>query len=231
MNPEITQQQPQPVLQPGLSLKEKLLWWGLGIAGVGGAIYFGRKWVMSLRSENEEKKSLDDGSAAAYAKRIKMAFDNDGWWGTNLTELRQVMRQIPSKEVYRKVIESYQKLFEQSMLRDMTEELTSSEYNEMMQIVSGKPEKTGGAKPTPVPLSLAKRLKAAFDKTYGFIPGTDEEAIRAVFSEIPSQTVYIQVGVAYFREYGKHLPDELKSELGSSDYYNMMKMITSKPKA
>lgn len=231
MNPEITQQQPQPVLQPGLSLKEKLLWWGLGIAGVGGAIYFGRKWVMSLRSENEEKKSLDDGSAAAYAKRIKMAFDNDGWWGTNLTELRQVMRQIPSKEVYRKVIESYHKLFEQSMLRDMTEELTSSEYNEMMQIVSGKPEKTEGAKPTPVPLALAKRLKAAFDKTYGFIPGTDEEAIRAVFSEIPSQTVYIQVGVAYFREYGKHLPDELKSELGSSDYYNMMKMITSKPKA
>ncbi len=231
MNPEITQQQPQPVLQPGLSLKEKLLWWGLGIAGVGGAIYFGRKWVLSLRSDNEEKKSLDDGSAAAYAKRIKMAFDNDGWWGTNLTELRQVMRQIPSKEVYRKVLESYQKLFEQSMLRDMTDELTSSEYNEMMQIVSGKPEKAGGSKPAPVPLALAKRLKAAFDKTYGFIPGTDEEAIRAVFSEIPSQTVYIQVGVAYFREYGKHLPDELKSELGSSDYYNMMKMITSKPKA
>ena len=33
----------------------------------------------------------------------------------------------------------------------------------------------------------AKRLKAAFDKSYGFMPGTDEEAIKAVFSEIPTQ--------------------------------------------
>jgi hypothetical protein len=232
MNPEIIQQQPIPGPQSELSLKEKLMWWGLGLAGVGGAIYFGRKWVDSLRSNNEEKKSLDDGTAAAYAKRIKMAFDNDGWWGTNITELRQVMRQIPSKEVYRSVVDSYQKLFDQSMLRDMTDELSSSEYNEMMQIVSGKPDKiTKGSKSVPVPLSLAKRLKAAFDKTYGFIPGTDAEAIRAVFSEIPTQDLYIQVGVAYFKEYGKHLPDELKSELDSSDYFNMMKMITSKPKA
>ncbi len=230
MNTEIIQQQ-QPI-ETGFSLKEKVLWWGLAVAGVGGAVYFGRKWIVSMRSDSEEKKSLDDGSSAAFAKRIKMAFDNDGWWGTNITELRQVFRQIASKEVYRNVIDSYQKLFDQSMLRDMTDELSSSEYNEMMQIVSGKPDKiTKGAKAPINTLSLAKRLKAAFDKTYGFIPGTDSEAIKAVFTEIPTQTIYIQVGVSYFKEYGKHLTNDLKAELGSTGYFNMMKMITSKPKA
>ncbi|TRU49815.1 MAG: hypothetical protein EWV91_07020 [Microcystis aeruginosa Ma_QC_Ca_00000000_S207] len=229
MNTGIIERQQVP--ESSLSTQEKILWWSLAVAGVGGVIYFGRKWVLSMRSDNEEKKSLDDGSSAAFAKRIKMAFDNDGWWGTNLTELRQALRQIPSKEVFRSTLDSYQTLFNQSMLRDMTEELSSSEYNEMMQIVAGKPDKlVKGAKAPVNTVSLAKRLKAAFDKTYGFIPGTDTEAIKAVFSEIPTQTIYIQVGVSFFKEYGKHLADELKKELGSNGYYNMMKIITSKPK-
>ena len=224
----LTIPQPQPIIQ-GLSLQEKLAWSAAGVVVLSGAVYFGYKWVASMRTDREEGKSLDDGSAAAYAKEIKMAFDNDGWWGTDTTKLREVMRRIPSKKVFDDTVASYTILFGTNMLRDMSEELSSSEYSEMMQIKAGKPDKSGAKVPIN-PQSTARRLKAAFDKTYGFIPGTDEEAIRAAFIEIPSQTAFIQVGVAYYKEYGKHLTGDLKSELSESDYFNMMKLITAKPK-
>lgn len=215
---------------PPSDASQKIVLWGLGLAGIAGAMYFGKQWVASLRADNEEKKSMVDGSSAAFAKEIKMAFDNDGWWGTDVKKLREVIRRIPSQAVFEDTVNSYSNLFGSSMLRDMADELSASEYIEMMQIKAGKPQKTGGAKPALNLEAMARRLKAAFDLTYGFIPGTDDEAIRAVFNEIPTQTIFIKVGTAYYKQYGKHLTAALKDELGETGYFNMMKMITSKPK-
>ncbi len=36
-----------------------------------------------------------EGSSADFAKRIEMAFENDGWPGTDEEALRDVIRQIP----------------------------------------------------------------------------------------------------------------------------------------
>jgi hypothetical protein len=69
-------------------------------------------------------------------------------------------------------------------MTDLQSELNTTEYNEMIAIVNGKatPQKDGQVYLTNKQYEAwAKRLKSAFDKTYGFIPGTDEEAIRAVF--------------------------------------------------
>lgn len=218
-------------VQEGFTLKEKLVYSAVGIIVTGGLVYFGRKIVLGMRANSEERKSMDENSTAAFAKRIKMAFDNDGWWGTNKTELRTVMRQIPSKQVFQQVLTSYQKLFNQNLLKDMSNELTSTEYNEMQQILTAKPDKiTKGAKTTLNYLSWAKRLKAAFDKTYGFIPGTDEEAIEAVCIEVPTQAAFVMVGKAYNQEYRRNLITDLKSELSTTDYTRYMKIIISKPK-
>ena len=118
------------------------------------------------------------------------------------------------------------------MITDMSDELQTTEYNEMLQIIAQKPDKTGG-KPTSSTLvydGWAKRLKAAFDKEYGFIPGTDEEGIKAVFNEMPTQKAFIMTGIVYKKLYTTNMMTDLKSELEMWEYNDYMKIILSKPK-
>lgn len=215
------------------SLKEKILYTLGSIIVVGGSFFLGRKLVVKGIAGKEEKKSLEDGSPATYAKQIKMAFENDGWPGTNTTELRRIILGVSSKDEFNKIAKSYQKLYNNNLQKDMSDELQSSEYNEMLSILAAKPEKKGQK----VNLSAsnykewAKRLKAAFDRAYGFFPGTDEEAIKAVFTEIPTQDAFVEVGKAYGSLYNSNLLSDLKSELELWEYPDYMKIITSKPKA
>jgi hypothetical protein len=102
----------------------------------------------------------------------------------------------------------------------------------MLQIIGQKPDKTGG-KPQITGYSYvgwAKRLKAAFDKSYGFLPGTDEDAIKAVFTEMPTQKAFIATRVAYKSLYGNDLATDLKGELEMWEINDYMKIILSKPK-
>ncbi|MFI5195707.1 MAG: hypothetical protein ACHQD8_01335 [Chitinophagales bacterium] len=217
----------------GLTLREVLQYSLLGIIVTGGAIIIGSKMIHKGQARSEQKKTLEDGSIPTYAKQIKMAFANDGWWGTNKTALRQTLRNIPDKSDFKKVMASYQRLYNSSLLSDMQKGLKSTEYNEMLAIVSAKPERfiTGTIQPiTDRQLQeWAKRLKAAFDITYGPFPGTDEAAIKAVFLEIPSQGVFQQVSAAYKTMYGNDLSADLKSELEFWEYSPMMQLISDKP--
>ena len=215
-----------------LTLKEKLLYSLIGIGIVGGGVFFGRKLVLKGVANREEKKSFDDGTPATLAKQIKMAFENDGWWGTDTEKLRTTLREIPSKQVFLQVQASYKKLYNSNMITDMSDELQTTEYNEMLQIIAQKPDKTGGkpASSTLVYDGWAKRLKAAFDKEYGFIPGTDEEAIKAVFNEMPTQKAFIMTGIVYNKLYASNIITDLKGELEMWEYNDYMKIILSKPK-
>jgi len=215
-----------------LSLREKLLYSFIGLGIVGGGIFFGRKMILKSVANKEEKQSFEDGTPATYAKQIKMAFDNDGWWGTDTAKLRTTLREIPSKQVWLKTQESYKKLFNSNLITDMTSELQSTEYDEMMQIVGEKPDKTGGK---PISTSVeyvgwAKRLKAAFDKSYSFLPGTDVDALVAVLNEIPTQKAFIMTGIAYQKLYNTNVMTDMQSESEFGQYSDWMKIILSKPK-
>lgn len=215
-----------------LTTKEKIQFGLLGIVVLGGVVLIGRNVIRNVRANTEERKTYEDGSAAAIAKQIKMAFDNDGWWGTDKEMLRQAVRSIGSKEDFVQVMASYQKLFNKTLMRDMQDELKTTEYTEMLAILAAKPDKAGSGN-SPIGmndyLSWAKRLNAAFNIYYGIIPGTDEEAIKAVFLEIPSQAAYQQVATVYRQTYGIDLKRELTTELEIWEYAPMMKLITNKP--
>jgi hypothetical protein len=217
------------------TLKEKLLYAGGTVIVTLGTFFLGRKIIRGAVSNSEEKKTIDENSPATYAKRIKMAFDNDGWFGTNTPELRKILREIPSKLAITQVSNAYQKLYHSQMYKDMADELQTTEYNEMLAIVNAKPdriEKKGNKTPKLTAKNYeewAKRLKAAFDKTYGPLPGTDEDAIVAVFQEIPTQMDFIQVAAHYKVLYGTNLIDDLKGESNMGEYSDWMKIITSKP--
>jgi hypothetical protein len=215
-----------------LSIREKVIYSLIGIGILGGGIFYGRKFVQKGISNREENKSFEDGTPATIAKQIKMAFENDGWPGTDVVKLRSSLTEIPSKEVFLKVQESYKKLFNGNLIADMSDELQSTEYNEMMQIIAAKPPKKGAkiSNPNIQYTGWAKRLKAAFDKVYGFLPGTDGDAITAVLSEIPSQKAFINTGIVYKKLYGANVMNVLKSEGEFGQYTEWMKVITSKPK-
>lgn len=216
----------------GLSNREIILYSMGSVLLLGGTFLFGRKLVRDTVKKHEEKNSVEDGSIGSYAKAIKMAFDNDGWWGTDEQALRNTLISIPSKQVFGNVLKSYQHLYNRSLMADMQGELDTSEYNEMLSIINGKKDKTNETTINYAKQyeTWARRLKSAFDKTYGFLPGTDEEAIRAVFNEIPTQSAFIQVASSYQGQFHSNLMNDLKSELEFWEYAPMMKLITSKPK-
>jgi hypothetical protein len=216
------------------TLKEKITYTILGIVVIGGSFFIGRSIVRRAKADNEERKTFEDGSAATYAKQIKMAFENDGWGGTDEEALRSILRKIASKEDFKNVLVSYERLYNSSMMRDMKDELQATEYNEMLAIIAAKPDRIIPGKKyglTAVQYqSWARRLKAAFDISYGPFPGTDEPAIKAVFLEIPTQADFQKVARAYTQEYARDLITDLKSELEFWEYSPMMKIIEDKPK-
>ncbi|WP_121355758.1 hypothetical protein [Flavisolibacter nicotianae] len=218
------------------TLKEKLTYSIVGLVVLGGSFLLGRSVVRGARATSEQKKTYEDGNAASFAQQLKMAFENDNYfgWGTDEVAIRDVIRKVPSKDYFKQVINSYQKLYARSLMADLKEELTSSEYNEMLAIIAGKPDKITGNYSTILTqqqyLSWAKRLKAAFDITYWFVPGTDEPAIKAVFMEIPTQADFGKVAAAYLKEYGNDLMSDLRSELEFWEFGSMMEIINKKPK-
>lgn len=220
-------------IQEDWTTKEAILYTTGGIVFLGGSFFLVRFLVKKGIENKEQNSSFEEGTSATYAKGIKMAFENDGWLGTNTTELRRILREIPSKDEFEKASKSYKKLFGSNLIKDMSSELQSSEYSEMLNIIASKPQKMlPGGKPLldqSTYKAWAKRLKAAFDKSYGFMPGTDEEAIKAVYVEIPTQAAFTEVAKAYQDEYSSGLIDDLKGELEWWEYADYMKIITSKP--
>lgn len=235
-NPSTTEMISAMALQPtqqekeSWTLKEKILFSLLGVVVVGGTIYIGRKIILNKIANKEEGKSFEEGTSATAAKQIKMAFENDGWLGTDVISLRNTLVEIESKEEFAKVVKSYQKLYNGNLIKEMSDELQTTEYNEMLQILAGKPDKKGQAPSNLAYTSWAKRMKSAFDKAYGFFGGTDGDAIVAVFNEIPTQSAFIKVTQEYKKLYGINMLEELKSESEFGQYDEWMKIITAKRK-
>jgi hypothetical protein len=215
------------------SFKEKLQYSLLGMIVIGGSFFIGRSLIRKAVATSEQKKTFEQGNPAAYAQQMRMAFENDGWPGTDVAALREAIQAVPSVAEFKKIITSYQRLYNRSLMLDMKSHLKTTVYNEMLAILAAKPAK--GSMQTPQQLSLAQfqswaqRLKSAFDMTYGIFPGTDEKAIRAVFMEIPSQTAYRQLAAVYKTLYGNELDTDLRSELELWEYPSYMKIITDKP--
>lgn len=206
------------------------LWLSLGsLVVLSGGGYLTYRTIKKRKSDREENFSLDTTKPSTYAKQIKMAFENDGWFGTNVPLLRKTFIEIPSAKFLEEVATSYKKLYDRNLYKDLASELQSTEYDEILYIISQKRlSSTSITKEHHI--LWAKRLKSAFDKSYGVFPGTDERAIRAVFLEIPTQYHFVRVAVEYQVLYGSKLMDDIKSELEFWELDEMMLIILKKPK-
>ncbi len=220
----------------GMTTGETIKYGLIGVVVLGSCFFIGRSLIRKAQADSEEMKTYTEGSEATFAKQIKMAFDNDMafGWGTDEEKLRATVQAIPSKEAFGKVVKSYQKLYNRSMMRDMQEELGTTEYNEILYIIAAKPETGSQLQPPSLSpaqySSWAKRLKAAFDITYWGFPGTDEDAIKAVFVEMPTQAAFTETALYYNKAFGRTLKKDLDSELEFWEKDAIMDILTKKPK-
>ena len=184
------------------------------------AIKFANHKIQDAVANNEESKSFGKNQYATWAKQLKMAFENDGWWGTNEIAVRQTLLEIPSKEAFQKVQSSYRKLYKgKNLIEDLTGELKATEFNEMLAILQAKPKYSKDVKEGVVydPHGWAKRLYNAMSIYYvGIIPGTDEHAIRTVFSEMKTQKAFQDTEQAYQLLYSQSLSSDLDGDLNWS---------------
>jgi len=202
---------------------------------IGGTIFFTAKhFYKKQRAGKAETLSLNEGTPENFAKRIKMAFDNDGFWGTDVEALRKVFLEIPSQEILKTVSEKYEALTKQSkgaFYRDLADELTTSEYLEMQSIIKGKPQRKGDKKVFDwnSAYSFSHRIKAAFDYTILGMPSTDKGALQIALSQIPSLYAFAMVKVVFKKEYGVEIEKALDSELDVFDF-SWREIIYNKPK-
>lgn len=206
--------------------------YGLAISiALGTGIYFLNRAIKKNKEKKSDTKSFEDGSPQTIAKQIRMALENSGVPGVDLVKLRYLMSSLKSKEQWNQIVQQYDNQFQINLPKDMYRRLDASEYDEMMFIKESKPDKVGQKIAKDVLYkNWAKRLKSAFDKKYTVLPGTDEKAIKVVFTEIPTQNDFVQVGKAYQKEYKTNFIKDLKSELESWEYPDYMKLIVAKPK-
>jgi hypothetical protein len=128
--------------QDGLALKWKVIGYTLLVAGIGTAGYVGYRVLSNRKKVSVEKESLESGDPANMALRLKKAFDNDGWFGTNEEAVYQVMQEVPSKTFYRKVMIAYRNLTGNELNHDLDEELSLEDLNKVQEILANKPEKS-----------------------------------------------------------------------------------------
>lgn len=205
---------------------------GLGISIIAAvAIYFGKKAVQNYVADKEESKSDGSDKYATWAKRIQNAFDNNGYWGTDEVLLRNALREIPSKEDWERVKKSYKKQFNATLANRMTGELKQTEYDEMLAILNSKPEKRNDVGKAKIydPRGWARRIHAALSYNWlGFLWGTDEDAIKAVFMDMPTQKAYWDTKKAYQKLYAVNMYNDMKADM--DDLHDYLKIIWRKPK-
>jgi len=122
------------------NFKTLVIYSTLGIGTATGMFYLGRHFYRKVLTNQSQKKSLDEGDPATYATQLKMAFDNDNYfgWGTNTKEVNRVFEQIPSKTMYGKVQKEYFRMYNKNLNADLENELSSDEYNAIIRLLNTK---------------------------------------------------------------------------------------------
>ena len=122
------------------NLKTVVVYSTLGVGTATGLFFLARHLYKKTRANLSERRSLDEGDPATYAKQLKMAFENDNYfgWGTNWNVVKQVFQTVPTKSMYAKVQREYFNLYSKSLNADLEDELSSDEYNELIRMLNAK---------------------------------------------------------------------------------------------
>ncbi|CAN5448757.1 hypothetical protein BH10BAC4_BH10BAC4_18320 [soil metagenome] len=122
------------------NFKTVVIYSTLGLGSATGLFFLGRHFYKKSQAKRSEKNSLEEGDPATMAKQLKMAFENDNYfgWGTNVEMVNKVFQDVPSKKMYDKVQKEYFRMYGKNLNADLESELSSDEYNELIRILTAK---------------------------------------------------------------------------------------------
>ena len=190
---------------------------GIVVTGVGALVV--RRMVRKHRDKKESRKGMDLSEAASWAKRVRQALVNDDWWGTDEVQLRKVLMAIPSWEFYVAVADSYEKQYGRVLANDLEEELQTTEFLEMQQILDRLKIPTEDLEQHV--RSWNERLRNAWDLSCWLFPCTDEDAAYAVLKDIKKRrdprAALLRLEKYYRDQNGISLQDEAEDEMGGDD--------------
>ncbi len=218
------------------SQQKVVTWTGIGL-GIGVlAVITGKILSNSVRktiSKKETSKGYGKDKHATWALQIKNALYNDSPWGIGTDEvlLRRTLRAIPTKEDWNKVIKSYSAQNKgASLVEDLNADLSTTESAEMLAIIDSKPknDKVKGIHLTKKHFkNWAKRIHAALSyRSMGLFWGTDSDAIKAVYMEIPSIKAYRITKYEYKKTFGVSMIQDLLDDY--EDPYALYKRYIKK---
>ena len=122
------------------NLKTAVVYSTLGVGTATGLFLLVRHFYKKSQANRSEKHSLKEGDPAMFAKQLKMAFDNDNYfgWGTNTTAVAKVFEEIPSKKMFARVQKEYFSMYNKSLNADLEDELSSDEFNNLTRLLDAK---------------------------------------------------------------------------------------------
>ncbi|ELR71755.1 hypothetical protein C900_02340 [Fulvivirga imtechensis AK7] len=111
-----------------------------GAIGLGSFLLI-RKVVRNMKQRKQQKNALNPGDPASDAIQLKMAFENDNYfgWGTNEELVFNVLESIPDSSFMRKVQKAYRNLYNTELVADMQSELDTKEFAKALAIINSKP--------------------------------------------------------------------------------------------
>lgn len=155
---------------------QRLLVGGAAI-GIGGFLVYklARKIITGIQQRNTEKMA-DDSPEVRQAMALRSAMNPSGisWMKsmdtTNTTAVFETAKQIKKLD---EVGTAYKKLYDDDLLKDLQNELSASDYQKFLTMVSSNPAKAGGSSPvkfaTKSQLVVAKKeifLRTSPDASY-----------------------------------------------------------------
>ena len=129
--------QSSPRITIGSQVTTALLATGAGVGTFLGI----RALVRNFKQDLQERQILSEGAPAAFANRLKMAFENDNYfgWGTDEKLVYRTLEEIPNWATWIKVQKAYRDLYEgRNLATDLRDELDSDEFDIAWQIIISK---------------------------------------------------------------------------------------------
>ena len=112
----------------------------IGAGAIVGVYFLVKNKVTAAKQTAIQETGLQAGTASNWAKRLKMAFDNDSpfGWGTDEVAVYQVFKELPNKRAYSEVQRNYKILYAKDLNAQLQDELDSKEFQIVMKIYNSK---------------------------------------------------------------------------------------------
>lgn len=127
--------------RPRITVSSQVTSTVLAIGAAAGVFLGVRSVVKNFKQGIREQQALVEGNPAAYATQLKMAFENDNYygWGTEEEAVFSILEAVPSASLMTKVQRAYRDLYGRNLAADLKEELATEEFSLALQIINAKP--------------------------------------------------------------------------------------------